>query len=356
MNLTNEEIQIKKIVIDERYSINSSQYEIRLREDGKTITLNLLSHIKVLANLDPIKTVIEYFELFFRELNIVESNINFKMMLGNKKCKEYLNYIKKEINDNIKLISSYHFNIFPIRLSTYKNLADVYIDGTILEKPIYDHTGVTGRTSIKQGFNFLTLKKEKRKDIFINNKNQNLVEVDFKSCEPFFYLLATNNQVEGSDVYSWIKNQYNIKVENRDVLKRGILSMIYGANESTISRIMNISQNKVKQIKEDMGINALKSRLEKEFNKNGFVRNYYGRPITSDNNLVNYWIQSSTVDFCSLSFKSFCDNNKVQPAYFIHDSMTFVCDKNKTSELLRQDQISDPVSKIKIPVEYNILK
>ena len=55
-------------------------------------------------------------------------------------------------------------------------------------------------------------------------------------------------------------------------------------------------------------IDNLFEKLDKEYDSKNFILNYYGRPITSNNNLVNYWIQSSAVDFCSLAFYDFFKN------------------------------------------------
>jgi len=118
---------------------------------------------------------------------------------------------------------------------------------------------------------------------------------------------------------------------------------------------MNIGESKINKIKEELGIHDLKSRLEKEFKENGFVLNYYGRPITSDNNLVNYWIQSSTVDYCSLAFLEYYTQNDYKPAYFIHDSMTLIVPNNRIQDIKNIKSIRESLSKIEIPVEYSII-
>ena len=118
---------------------------------------------------------------------------------------------------------------------------------------------------------------------------------------------------------------------------------------------MGINIGKIKQIKEDIGIYKLESKIKKNFDKDGFFLNYYGRPITSDNNIVNYWIQSSAVDFCSLAFDNFCNQNNIIPSYFIHDSMTFEIQKDKYEEIKQIKDIKDPISNIAIPVEFNVI-
>tara|TARA_Y100000992_G_C21256509_1_gene488820 strand:- start:175 stop:1239 length:1065 start_codon:yes stop_codon:yes gene_type:complete len=344
---------IKNIIITSEYSPTNKRIDINISESGNDISIENLSAIRQLSNLEKIESVKEYFSSFFSVLNI-NQNFNYKLMLGRPKSKEYLAYLKDIINKSIPLITSYHFDIYPKRYKCYKNLNPVFLNNEKLELPVYSHSGVTGRTTIKKGFNFLTLKKDKRKLLKTQN-NMKLIEVDFKSCEPFFYLKSQHISVDNNDVYHWISEKYNIDIKNRDYTKRGFLSMIYGANENTVSRVMNISTSKVSLIKRELGLVDLKKELQDQFNSQGHVCNYYGRPITSDSNLVNYWIQSSAVDFCSLAFKSFIDNNDIFPNFFIHDSMTFSVSEQHLDKILNTTSVSCPHSNIEIPVEFNII-
>ena len=345
---------IKTLNLSKQYSLTGNCQSIIFNKDGiVNLEISTLSAIRQLSNLDNIKTIVEYYP----ELKILNTSgsLNFKPLLGNKKSLEYGLYLKDKIQESLNLITDYHTNIFPIRKKCYQNLSRVKLFDKVLEVPIYNHTGVTGRTSIVKGFNFLTLKKEKRKNIKPIGTDKCLVEVDFKSCEPFFYLKSNNFNIDGNDVYLWLCNKYNIEIKNRDHVKRGILSMIYGAKESTVSKIMKIPERKVVDIKDDLGLNSLKDRLQKNYDNKGFFLNYYGRPITSDNNLVNYYIQSSAVDYCSLAFVAFCKNNNVSPSYFIHDSMTFQCSKEQLVKILKINSINEPNANISIPVEFNVL-
>jgi hypothetical protein len=345
---------VRNIVIEGEYSLNGNELVVSINKNGIDINVKTLSKIRQLSNLDPILTINKFYSTFFNILNL-KTSINYTKILGKIKSSEYFNYIKKEIMESINLVTSYHLEIFPIRNMCYLNLADVYLEGKLLEKPVYNHSGVTGRTSITKGFNFLTLKKEIRKDLTIDNSSLRLVELDFKSCEPFFYLKSQGFDVPDNDVYLWLCEKYKIDFKDRAIVKRGILSMIYGANAKTISRIMKLKESKINLIKEELGINKLKIDLEKEFSKNGYVLNYYGRPITSNNNLVNYWIQSSAVDYCSLAFSQFKNQNKIKPVYFIHDSMTFQIHKAKLNDILQKKYIKEEKSNITIPIEYTII-
>jgi len=345
---------IKKIIISQNYSTTGKSFDIVLSDKGKTINIDNLSAIKVLSNLEKIKSVKEYFCDFFKVLNYSGGKVDYRLILGKRKVNEYLNYLKSEIGKTIPIINDYHFSTFLDRVKCYKNLTPVVLKDKVLEIPVYNHSGITGRTTIKTGFNFLTLKKDKRKSLKTKS-GMTLVEVDFKSCEPFFYLNSQNIELEGDDVYNWIAKKYGIDINNRDYTKRGFLSMIYGANEKTVSRVMNISEKKVNLIKENLGLTKLKNTLEKQFAGSNHIFNYYGRPITSNNNLVNYWIQSSAVDFCSLAFDNFVKEFNLTKHFFIHDSMTFSVEDNRLDNILKVKSLTCPKSGISIPVEFNII-
>tara|TARA_B100001093_G_scaffold477191_1_gene504231 strand:- start:7798 stop:8868 length:1071 start_codon:yes stop_codon:yes gene_type:complete len=354
MNSLIKQKQIGTVILDRSWSLTGDQCKFKLSKSDLVLNISTLSNIRILSDLDKIKSVSEYYYSMFSTLNF-SGSIVYKEMLGRKKSLEYLEYLKSNIDSTNKMITSYHTDVFNIRKQCYKNLSKVELEGVELETPFYDHSGVTGRTSIKKGFNFLTLKKEKRSLIKPVNKNMCLVEVDFKSCEPFFYLKSIGLEISGNDVYTWLCNKYNISISNRDNIKRGILSMIYGANENTTARFMKVPVKKIKEIKNDLKLEELETNLRNEFDNNDFFLNYYGRPITSDNNVVNYYIQSSAVDFCSLAFDNFCKLNNLKPSYFIHDSMTFQCEKNKLDSIIKVKEIYEPYSKINIPVEFNVI-
>lgn len=350
-----ENKNISSVLITKNYSVTgkSSNYRV-LQSDDIKITVKTLSNIRRLANLPKIQTVDEYYSDMTSALNI-SGTFNYNALVGSKKTNQYLIYLKKLIDDSLGLVTSYHTEIFSKRKSCYLNLSPVVFNNKTLELPVYDHTGVTGRTSITSGHNFLTMKKDNRKKIKPVENNKALIEVDFKSCEPFFFLKSKNFTIEGDDVYAWLCQKYKIELSDRDKVKRGILSMMYGANESTTARIMKLNIATIKDIKKDLGLTSLKDDLEKEYLEKGFILNYYGRPITSDKNLVNYYIQSSAVDFCSLAFYEFIREHNVDACFFVHDSLTFQCNKNQIKEILNLKEIKEYHSNISIPVEFNIV-
>jgi len=344
---------IGNLIIESKYSLDGTNKNIKLRQEGITASISVLNKIRNISNLENIKRIDEYFSFLKKDLNI-ENSIPYNKILGRFKSKEYYDYLNSEILDSMSLVSDYHTNIYSKRVSCYNNLHPVLLDGVELEIPSYNHFGVTGRTSIDKGYNFLTIKKEKRKTLKSKYKNEFLVEIDFKSCEPFFYLLSQGFEIENNDVYQWIMSEIGLKID-RDRFKRGFLSLIYGAKNNTIKSISGMNDKDINSIKEKLKLSMLKETLEKEFKKENMIFNYYGRPIVSDNNLTNYWIQSSSVDFCSLAFKNFINSYNLKPCFFVHDCMTISISQNEYDKIKNISHLHDPTSNINIPVTISKL-
>jgi len=345
-------MQIKTIVNTSNYSITGNSFNLEINESGIMVSIKTLSNIIQLSNYDKIKTVVEYFPFLKNDLNI-KTAINFSVILGKEKSKEYFDYIKEKILLGASLFSDYHLKYFLERKKCYQNLSQVAFENKILETPVYHHISTTGRTSIKSGHNFLTMKKTDRIKLKPVNNDDVLIEMDFKSCEPFFYLISQNIlKEEVKDIYTWIANKINIKIKNRDKFKRGVLSIIYGASDSTVKSISQISKKDIAKIKSIMVIDDFKSKLELEYEANGFIRNYYGRPIKSNANIVNYWIQSSAADFCSLAFNKFREDTGARTCFLIHDSITFLSSIKDKEVFLDIDFLE--YENVQIPVKSNL--
>lgn len=346
---------IKNIIIDHDYSLSGNSLSISKNESGLNVNISVLNKIRNISNMNSILDVLSYFPFLEKDLKLNSiKNIPVSKILGSIRSKEYINYLQSEIENTVAYLTNYHTNIYTKRINTYLNLHSVKLGDTILERPDYNHYGITGRTSILNGYNFLTLKKEERKNLRSTYENEFLVEIDFKSCEPFFYALSQGLEVSSSDVYQWLKDDLSITIE-REKFKRAVLSIIYGAKDNTVKSVSGLNQNDIKKIKEKLNIEKFSQSLEKEFSDNGFILNYYGRPILSNNNLVNYWIQSSAVDFCSLTFGDFIDKKKIKPCFFVHDSMTFSISEKDFKEIKDIAYLIDPISNIKIPVKIQKL-
>ena len=82
----------------------------------------------------------------------------------------------------------------------------------------------------------------------------------------------------------------------------------------------------LREIKELFGIQALKNRLIKQSEKEGFITNLYGRKIRSSGAVVNNYIQSTGVDVSLECFKNFCKNLSdadvdFRALFVVHDAL-----------------------------------
>ena len=144
-------------------------------------------------------------------------------------------------------------------------------------------------------------------------------------------------------------------ISDRVRFKRGILSIMYGARENTSKNMLRCSFDDLRKIKEYFMIEEFKKSLEDQFEEESAIFNYYGRPVCFDHSLINYWIQSSAVDFCSLAFGKFIDDFKVNPCFYVHDCLVFEIQNDRICEFKDVKSLIDPHSNISIPVEFNIL-
>ena len=149
--------------------------------------------------------------------------------------------------------------------------------------------------------------------------------------------------------------ELDIRVEGREKLKRGILSVLYGASDDTASRILGGDKTTLNKIKEFFEIEKWTRELQKEFDEKKCIFNMYGRPIFSDKSILNKWIQSSAVDFCSLAFLNLVEEHDLKVAYLVHDDMVIDCKPLVFEKIKNIKQIKEPRSNISLPVEVTLL-
>ena len=332
-----------KIKINKNYNFSNQSIIIG---DGKEITIDYINKIRHSLNMPLIKNKYKYYEKLM--FSLTGNDMFFDDLLSKKNKIDYMNYLKQNLQETSCYIGNYFLDIFVKRLQLF----DRIINLKNCEKTIYDHNTVTGRLKVIGGTNFLTMKKDSRKNLKHKNESRRIFEIDFKSCEPNFYLKSQNINYESQDVYDFLSKKFNIAGE-RDNLKRGILAIMYGAGIETVSKISKIKISQLKAIKDYMKIEEFKSKLNKELQENGFIKNFYGRPLLSKNNLLNHWVQSSTADYCILAFKELIDNKPLEIHGIIHDA-AIVSANNK--DIMALTEIKETISNIKIPVDINLLR
>jgi hypothetical protein len=345
-----------KIKVNAHYVPTGVDVDIAVNpKSDQEVSISEINTVREISKLEKIKTCSEYFASISSHLNVRDNDIiRWDLIAGKEKSKEYFEYIKRQLQYSQNLFTSYYYGLYQERVLLYKDLSSVLLNDKVLEAPTYNHASVTGRTSITSGTNFLTMSKDKRRMLRSVKKDHTLVEIDLKSCEPNFYLKALGRTVACSDVYQDVADKLGLKINDRARFKRGILSVLYGAKDSTSKNMLKCTFTDLKKIKEYFQIDSFKSYLEDEFKKNGVIYNYYGRPICFDNSLVNYWIQSSSVDFCSFAFAGLIKDFNLDPCFFVHDSMTISVHNNDIDKIKELNHVYDKHSNMTIPVEVSV--
>jgi len=331
---------MKNLLINKDYSITNNAYNINLNAE-KTTDIYHLNEIAENVSIEKIKSVNDY----FYKLNLHLNSNAVSLFLTNKNKKEYLSYLKDKIYQILNFDGNYFDNIFPAR----NNLLSKLLPVDNFELPQYKHNSATGRSKIVRGTNFMTMKKEKRK--LLTYKNCNVFEIDFNSCEPYFYLL-TKGKIRSieNDIYDTIKSDLNLKINDRKILKQSILSILYGAGYETIKRLSKMSRNDYNDLKIYFEIDEFEKKLLKQNDQLGFILNYYERPviIKSERSILNYWVQSSVADFCYLAFNDFVKKSKINFHAIIHDAI--ICSSKQKLDI---PYLKCPHSNFKIPVSFS---
>jgi len=352
-----EKISISKLLINHEFDFKSKNKIVNMSPQGVTLSIRDLNYFRQISDIDSIKSIYDKNIEVCDTLNIEKiDKVNWELLLGKKYCKTFIKNLLSDIDITSNYITTYHTEILPLRASLYENLSKI-IDKNEkeIDIPVYSHASVSGRTTIKKGFNFLTSTKAFRSSCKSLKKENLLVSIDFKACEPNLYLRSIGKEIKNPDVYNYLMNELSINIQDRGKLKRGILSVLYGASDDTAGRILGGEKKTLSAIKDFFMIEKTSEILRKEFDEKGFIYNMYGRPIFSNRSILNKWIQSSAVDFCSLAFLDFVKAHELEVAYLVHDDMVIDCSRAKYEKIKNTKSLVDPVTKISMPVEITAL-
>ena len=349
-------VEISKLLINSEFTFNSQDKIVSLSSSGISISLRDINTFRCISDLEAIDSVRTKNFNLCNTLNINDRDkVRWDLLLGKSLCKEFTKDLISSINFSKEFITTYHTEVLPKRRRLYESLCQIKDKaGNLLETPTYNHSGVSGRTSIKSGFNFLTSSKDFRNSCTSTKLGNVLVSIDFKACEPNLYLRSIGREIDNPDVYSYLMKELSIQVEDRSKLKRGILAVLYGASDDTANRILGGNSKTLASIKEFFMIKETSNVLNNQFQDKQYIFNMYGRPIFSNKSILNKWIQSSAVDFCSLAFLEFVEKHDLKVAYLVHDDMVVDCSKQEYDKIKDIKELIDPVTKISLPVEITV--
>jgi hypothetical protein len=211
----------------------------------------------------------------------------------------------------------------------------------------YDRvSNITGRFKTVSGPMLLHLPKVYRSILKSRFTNGRIYSLDYKSLEPRILLAVNGTQpIIEQDIYETVRCSLFSDHEgiSRDVIKKIVLSELYGAGLDSLSQRLPSVYNLefiVEQINEYFGLQKLYSSLLEEWKKNNhrFITNFYGRRVKTEttHTLVNHFIQSTAVDVAMLGFKNILDYvneidklDDVVPLFILHDAL--ILDVNENS-------------------------
>ena len=175
-------------------------------------------------------------------------------------------------------------------------------------------SSITGRMSVKKDLpNVLTISNNIKGGYLPYSDEYDLYEADITSSEPQIALITIGKELP-DDIYLDISKSLGDKL-TRQQAKLLTLQLLYGKR---CFEEINLPKTEIKnflyKVKDyfeyDKLLNIIKSNIN-----SGVMRNYFGRPIYLTNEfhdslLINYYLQSSSVDFAVEIFSKFCEDNK----------------------------------------------
>lgn len=335
--LSNKNIKIKSCKLNLSKEVLGKS--IKIDNDSEyCINNDMLSDIIRLERID--------FDFFAKKYSKIIAELkcedidSFQDIIGKDKVKNhYSNFLSKVCAADI---SDYYFNV----LNKRKKLTEMIKDAK------YDHvSSITGRSSIKEGFNYLTQKKEDRVNITCAD-NHSLVEFDIKSCEPsFLNSVIHNNFIE--DIYENFGKKSDV---DRAKKKIAIISTLYGASKKRVSKNSGMTLKEVQEIFDYFKVEELTKKIISEHEENGFFLNYYGRKIYEIASPLNYWLQSSSADYCHLAFFDLQKRINCNVKAIIHDAVIFEVPNYKIESIGKIKWVLDPLSNIKLRVDCKIIR
>ncbi|MBC8409231.1 MAG: hypothetical protein H8E12_10990, partial [Rhodobacteraceae bacterium] len=174
-----------------------------------------------------------------------------------------------------------------------------------------------------------------------------IIELEFAALEPSTALaLAGSKFAESDDVYAIIGDI--LGVSSRPVAKQATISFLYGANITTISKLIDMPlkslRPKLNYLKQIFKYDEIISKIHAELKVNAYFKNHFGRVIFPDSNregvLFNNFCQSSAVDVALSGFASLLKqikdkNMSACNICFIHDAVLLDVPENEI-EVLKQ--------------------
>ena len=264
----------------------------------------------------------------------------------NLKSDQY-EYFKDRVTRQQKLISS----LQPAHIDE-KIFARRYADPTTVNKSVlatftpmkgvtrkvgYNLTGTsTGRLTISEGPQILTLKAEMRDILTSRYEGGKIMQFDYVSLEPRVALILSG-QDPVKDIYTDLCDKVLDSQHGRQTAKLLTIATLYGMGVRRVKELIGVSKHTayevLKKLEIFFGVSEVKAHLEEEA-KSGFIKNHFGRNIRVRNDashvLYNNYIQSSAMDAALEGFYQIVqgvekEGHKCVPLFLLHDAIIFDC-------------------------------
>ena len=235
--------------------------------------------------------------------------------------------------------------------------------GENTERTVYSMSGTsTGRMTVIEGPNILTLPSPVRKAIVPKTKEGVILQMDLVAAEPQLALLEASRDVP-DDIYSHLASTVLESRVTRKQAKLVTLSALYGQSAGNLARTLPTDIDPravIKKTKDFFCADTLYSRLVRAL-KEGSFRNILGRPLLLEQDrrdlVISYFLQSSIAELSVLLFDQFTDEHSdVIPYYIIHDALIFECNKAHADELVHRKDFNITLGTWKFKAKVTRLK
>jgi len=242
------------------------------------------------------------------------------------KCRKFIGSLVRSKVDNEKverLICDTQNHSLRENLSRFVSRNDDFCD-----RSIYNQAGtVTGRLTVKSGPNILTLKKDHRSILRSRHRDGALFMIDLVSLEPRICGLISGYSPP-EDIYGYF-NEAFCPTMTREDAKMSIIGTLYGMSPRSLSRKIKCdtsARQVMTLVRNYLNTSKIVNNIEDDHREHGYVKNYFGRKIFTDEPILNHYIQSTGVDVSILCFDKIVENLRdigvnVDPTFIIHDAV-----------------------------------
>lgn len=232
--------------------------------------------------------------------------------------------------------------------------------------PTYNRFGTrTGRLTVSDGPNILTVKREHRSILKSSFSDGFVCSLDFRALEPRIVLAEAGCSSDAEDIYGELAEKIFGDRSNRDAVKVAVISELYGAAKESLRARLGISQTKidafVRGINDFFKLDELRARLATQA-ASARIINRFGRPLQVDpeakNLFVNTYAQSTGVDVAMIGFNKLIKelgSEGIRPLYVLHDALILDVRGDRLHDVSKLQSINIPLYDVAFPIKFEKL-